>query len=426
MLLFSMLAAICYRNPKAGIRWLALLTPFWIEFKFPSLSGVRIGYVDVIVVSALLALWLKRRDPGQNNKIGFLLLFIGYNVFTLVANMPLFEEQPADKGIWMVYKLISFNLLYPIVIKHASDERTVFETVKCFLFASVMMAFLAVLQRPLGNQFNLFAFGTYADDLKFSLFHQDTRVIGTLRSPNELAGFLLWPLCIMTGIWLNYNGRRFLLYLSLLVMILALLLTYSRTGWIAYLLSFSLICILCKRKSLLVGICAILLCAVFILPQVVPGFGGTFVNRLTSINKREDDLAMIARNERWEYYSQQVMSNPWGLGVVPTGTFSEAASPHNNFLYLSLMSGIPGMVCAMLMLAGTVVTAYRNYLSATDPVFKGIFAGIFAAGGGFILHSFLESLWQNFQMGVLIWLLFGITIAYHGILRRRHEDLAGT
>lgn len=424
--MFVTLAIVCYRNPKTGIRCLALLTPFWIEFRFPALSGVRIGHVDVIVVAATLALLCKtERDPVPRNRILFLLPFIGYNIFTIMANMTIFEQCEPGKVRWMLYKLISFSMIYVVVIKHADDEQTVLETVKCFLFAAVVMAFFAVLQRPLGNQFNPFAVGTYAEEITSS-WGQENRVIGALRSPNELAAFLLWPLCIMTGITLNYKGRTLLPHISLLVMILALLLTYSRTGWIVYLLSFSLIGFLCQRKSLVVGIFVLLVCSVFILPELFPGLGGTFLNRLKSIQKRSDDLAMIARIERREYYSEQVRNNPLGLGVVPTGTFAEAAQPHNNFLYLSLMAGIPGMVCAMLLLAGIIVTAYRNYLCTTNPLLKGTFAGIFAAGVGFILQSFYESLWQNFQMGVLLWLLFGVTAAYNGITRNRHEDLART
>lgn len=74
--------------------------------------------------------------------------------------------------------------------------------------------------------------------------HSIFDVTGTLGNPGQLAGFLSVALTVMFGLYLLYRQRKFIKWLILslsLLMIFVLVLSDSRTGWVAALAGSSFV-----------------------------------------------------------------------------------------------------------------------------------------------------------------------------------------
>lgn len=254
------------------------------------------------------------------------------------------------------------------------------------------------------------------------MFNISFRVYSTLGNPNVLGEYFLLviPLCVgflfsaktwfQRVIWAGCFG----------VMMLCMVLTYSRGCWLGICLAAAIFMVMYDRRFLLVGI-AVLLAAPFILPDSI-------IQRLGSIGDMSDTstsyrvyiwLGTIAMLK--EYWFSGVGPGQTAYNVLyPYYSYSHVSAPHAHNLFLQTLcdTGICGLAVLLLVVFSgvrTLASAVKREQNRENRMFQS--AGI-AAMGGFMLQSMFDYTFYNYRVMMMFWAFLGVYLLF----TKLHEE----
>lgn len=220
--------------------------------------------------------------------------------------------------------------------------------------------------------------------------------VGTFFWKNPMAGYLILFIPIGIGAFLYFDGiTRWLFAIAVTIMFCGLVLTRSRAGWIAFILSFVIIflpSVLHKTKiKYLIAVSVIFIIGIIIGIALAPP--KTIADRAESIT-----FAMSGSLEE-QSFSDRIVMLKAGLNVVRDypifgiGPRSWPAIravylhkmtylprfPHNTYLQFTAELGIPGIILFLLALAMTFIPLIRaSYRREGSPISIGITSGAIA------------------------------------------------
>ncbi len=340
----------------------------------------------------------------------YLLLFILSYAVAIV-----FSISPSD-SLYPGLLTICF-VLVPLVIQNAliTRRQLEFATAAIILGAS-LVSIIAIGQYLLGVS----GASAWLDSDMFSDI--STRVYGTLQNPNMLAQFLV--LVLPFGAALLLNAKTFASRMVWLgccgLMVLALLLTFSRGGWVGAILAAGIFALLISPKLLLL-IPFALVALFFLLPD-------TIIDRFTSIGNMEDSSTSY-RVSIW-MGSLALLSDYWFCGVGPgTATFnliyplysySAAVAEHPHNLFLQLM--VDGGICVLILFL-LIVFAFCRHLCATlaarPPMALRLYLIAAIAGvGGFLAQGMTDYSFYNHRVALSYWVVIGLGIAWANLAQK--------
>lgn len=199
----------------------------------------------------------------------------------------------------LFYFITSLLLCYE-VMAYCQDRQSLRRLLAFLYFATLAMSLMAIAQRALGlvHLNASFTDPTINEGVP-------GRVYGTVDNPNNLSGILqmFLPLSAAFAGGAKRGWKRTLLSLGLLIPALALLMTYSRSGWLAIMLAAA-IWVFYRNKRLLPALAVLAVLAVPLLPHsVLTRFSTIFNNRDTSRDYRiriwRGVLAMLRDRGYW-------------------------------------------------------------------------------------------------------------------------------
>ncbi|MEM7801847.1 MAG: O-antigen ligase family protein, partial [Chloroflexota bacterium] len=263
--------------------------------------------------------------------------------------------------------------------------------------------------------------------------------------PNQLAGTIIWvfPLLIMIGLSCWQAGQRRLGALCLVLsggLILILLLSQSRGGWLGGLAAISLLIWLGSFTADQVswyrylrlgmpaaGILAILLLIIVLEPQTILNLwldppDRSLVGNLGTLSFRQ---------EVWLWAVAALQDFPitgTGLGTfrvvvyrlypIPFPVTYDLAHAHNVFLQVGLDFGLPGLILYLSILgtyfylgARLLFVPFSNRL---------IVMGLLSAMFGFHIYGLVDTIAIGAKPGLLFWLLLALM---DGAWRLNYSDL---
>lgn len=237
-------------------------------------SYALIASVGLLVIFSLLVAAGKRR-AFYPDELGFpFLLFVISCALSL-----LFTRNFGDSLRVLMFFVTAF-ILTLVVTADITDEGRLMKLMG-FIYAAVMItALYAIFQRITGVQ---------VDMLLTDLANNrgvPGRVYSTLDNPNNYAEFLVLftPLSAAFAVNVKYKKLRLPLSLCIALPMLAMLMTYSRSGWISILLAAIVFVYFSERKLIPLFF---LLCVL-----VIPFLPDSVMTRVTSIfNSRDTSTA---------------------------------------------------------------------------------------------------------------------------------------
>lgn len=240
------------------------------------------------------------------------------------------------------------------------------------------------------------------------------RVYSFFQNPNVYAYILVLftPVMLTMAVTVKSWRRRALFAVTAAVSAAALIMTYSRGGWLAFAFGiFVLMLLLCPKwvpPLIIVGVLAL------------PFLPSNITNRLLTIFTGSDS-SISSRNYIYSAAVRLIQRN-WLLGVglgtnalkrgvvyygVYQGSFPFVHC-HNIFLEIWGESGIFGL----LAFVGAVFTALRDGVRAkrraSTPLLRGIAAGSVAGVAGSMVFGLTDYAWVYPRVMVLFWLLMGV------------------
>lgn len=262
-------------------------------------SDVALLLTDLLIPSLVLA-WLGislgvRRKVYLPPLFNLILIFILVCVLSLLFALKQFSRGEVLVSSLFLVRWVEYVFLYIIgydLSKTLKDRELLYSNF--LLFVSLLVALAGFLQLQIIPDFSQMAQEGGWDP------HQG-RVLSTFFDPNFVGGFFTLAL-ILTATKLLYAKDRFWkLFLGLvwIIIFVALILTFSRSSYLAFVLAFGFLGLV-KVKKLLPVLLVLVVISYFLIPQVSERINNLF----------EGDFSSQARITSWLTAFQIISQNP--------------------------------------------------------------------------------------------------------------------
>lgn len=249
-----------------------------------------------------------------------------------------------------------------------------------------------------------------------------TRVYSTLENPNVLAEYLLLiiPFSVACFFTSHSKGKKFCFFVSTCIMVLCMVLTFSRGGWLGLLFAAAVFIVIWDRRFIVIGLLA-LIALYFILPE-------TIIGRFTSIGNMGDSSTSY-RVYIW-MGTLAMLKDYWICGVgpgmiayskiYPAYSYNGITAPHAHNLFLQIMCdcGAAGLFVFVIILFQYFRTTCSAIASVKDKDTNMYLIAAVSSVAGFIVQSMTDHSFYNYRVMFLFWIVIAI-----GILCARRMEL---
>jgi len=384
---------------RCGLLW---LTGFAGAFVFMEPSPYEVASLLAIVVFVATGLSLR---PAL---MPLVLLLIIYNIGFSIAVIPFLHL--AKPVIWV---LVSWYMAATAVLFAAALTTNTAQRLDLLARGCVVAAVIASLVGVLA----------YFRVLPFSdLFLRYDRARGTFNDPNVLGAFLIFPaLLALQRVFTGRPAEALRAVLVLAIVMMALLLSFSRAAWGQFAVTVALLMILMvitsrsrneRLRIVAIGVVgmfalALLVAALLSLDQV----GDLFKERASL--EQSYDTGHFGRFGRYLLGLSLALDQPYGVGPLQFGTiFPE--DPHNSYLNAFMSGGWISGICYPVLVVVTLVVGLR-FVAVRTP-WQQTYLAVFCAYVGVIGESVIIDTehWRHYYL--LLGLLWGLMAASRSYL----------
>ncbi len=335
-------------------------------------AGLAINISDIILAMTLVV-WLIEEILIKRNYNIFvneltkpLCLFISICLLSLLANfsnIQLYEFILSSLYLvrWVAYVFVFF-------IVYSFDQKTKLSIIKFLVLSQLLFIVLGFIQYFFyPNLRNLFYMGW--DDHLYRLF-------STFLDPNFAATqinlFIFFLIMIIKDDLFSLKKFKFILIILFGLSVAALLLTYSRSGYIMFILGVSISFWLLNNKRLIVILFLIFFLGVIIIPKNL-GSAGIELWRTASINARTESAnnALIIIKDHpifgVGFNTYRYAQRKYGFIVNRSEIPSHSdAGTDNSFLFVWATSGILGLIIYIYIWFVILRTNFASYSITTN------------------------------------------------------------
>ncbi|MBD3379940.1 MAG: hypothetical protein GF408_05700 [Candidatus Omnitrophica bacterium] len=277
----------------------------------------------------------------------------------------------ALKGMFYVFKLIEYFILYFIVINHVTRERQVKLFLIVLFFTSIVVAIYGITH--LGSVERISA-----------PFEGEGE-------PNTLGGYMLFIISLVAGLIYHYRSKRLLLVLMFIFLIPTFVFTLSRASYLGMFAALFAFAGLSRDKRIINASLVLLLlfmgAVVFGPPVLKDRVIGAFKPEESQSLKKVGAISLgpspAARIESWQNLIQKRFPKRPLLGWGVTGTeFLDS----QYFLVLG-ETGIVGLGAFLWLMWSVWKGALYSYRHVEKPLYKGLSMGFMVGFSGLLLHA---------------------------------------
>jgi len=376
---------------------------------------------------------LKREKTSSFlKKVGWILMFTGIPLGSTITAIPFLffanVVEPAkkrDKNIVVVLAILFVLSFLPSLINAQNKLLTLGSVLSLALMIyAVFLGVNYIVQR--GDFFNflikiLIISATFSSVYaltiyfrNFDFIHFGTRARTLFAGENTLGGVtvfsIIWTLTYLTHVG---NKRKLWLGLVLLLMILALVFSFSRGAWlgaVGALISYGF----WEKKARLKVVIALFIAGIVLLS--LPSLRG----RLASIANLSHPLTR-ERIYIWKATWEMIKAHPLlGIGMdnysivyqkymLKGAEISNPSSAHNIFLNIWVEGGLLALFSFTGIVIITFVKGFRLIRSSSGLV-RAIAIASFSALLGILIHNQVDTTLYSMHVGPIFWLLVGMII----------------
>lgn len=351
-------------------------------------------------------------------------LFMAAGALWLVARRRLAPPAPASPLRWPM----AFFLLAGLV-SAMSSPRLGASLLEAARIAAVVMMVLVLeallVKRSYARPLLIAVFGSAVIPLAVAAYQVSSgtrifqaggfsRITGTFLHPNPFAIYLTLVLVMGMALVPHVRGWARVGLVALIgPCVVFLILTYTRTAWIAALVGLLVVGALQSRKlivGLLVG-AAVILVAV---PSVLGRFADVGEERHLSGTPGN---SLVWRFEYWGTALSLVEGHTiTGIGLKMTQfETEEAKAPHNDFIRTYVETGLLGLGAYLALLVALVRTARRSVATALPGLDRGLAVGFAGCVTAFLLISVVSNV---ISQVVLLWYVAAFAVLTASVQRR--------
>jgi len=428
-------------RPEYGLYLLIFAVP-WGSVREIRLGAMTVGVTEALI-GLVLAAWLAKMIATREIKTVHpplllpLLIFLGAILLSLTVTLSL---QYSLKEILKWLEVLGIYLFVVNVI----GKREAKVIVLLILLAGISQALLGIYQ----------FFGRVGPE-GFLLFDRFMRAYGTFEQPNPYGGYLgmVLPLAYSLSLGAKGYGARdkgqgirdkgaapyslplassiltALATTGLVLMLAAMLMTWSRGAWLGFIAAFVVMNVVrSRRAAALFALALILLSFVIVmgglqlLPEAItqrfldflPFLSGVDISR---VEITPANFAVIERLAHWQAGWDMFSEHPWlgvGIGnyepVYPAYALPYWDDPlghaHNYYLNIAAEAGLVGLSAYLILCAAVFWQVWRA-VRRTSGYWQGVAVGILGILTHLTVHNFFDNLYVH-GMYVHIAILLGL------------------
>ena len=387
--------------------------------------------LTAIFLLAVAAFWgvLTFTTPvGQGITPTQLLVTLYWGIATIAT---VFSPVPTA-ALSGLLKLTLYILFFALAVRILRQPPWRNRIMTVYLLTAMVVSAYGIRQAFLGAR----SLATWVDPT--SPLADTVRVYSYLGNPNLLAGYLIPAVCFSIAAcfaWQGWGCKALGVGMSVLNLS-ALVLTYSRGGWIGCVIALLLLSVLLlywfsQRWSVfwqtwavplvLLGLSVGIALAVLALEPLRV--------RVLSIFAGREDSSNNFRINVWAAVIEMIRDRPW-LGIGPgNSAFNKiyplyqrprftALSAYSIFLELAVETGAIGLLCFSWLLfttlaqAGRYLNQARQGLSTLPPAQIYWLLGSMATIAGMLGHGLVDTVWYRPQISTLWWFNLGLIASY--------------
>ena len=350
-----------------------------------------------------------KRELYYPDKLGFPLVLC---VLALILSM-FFSVIPSDSIRILIFFLASFVFMYTLAADITTPERLM--KLLAFIYLAVILtSCYAIIQRA----FNLVHASASYTDLKANV-GVPGRVTSTLDNPNNFAEFLILflPVSAVFAATRKKPLWSLILCLALAVPAVALLMTYSRSGWISVMLA-AFVYVWLRNKKLIPALIILCIAAIPFLPDSI-------MTRLATLSNLKDSSSSH-RLALWQGVLYMIRDY-WltGIGLGPKsfaalyplyaqqGALTGAYHTQMQFMEFIVEMGVLGFIAFMWMILKNIKDIVISQ-KTKNGIAKLTLIACAASFIGIAFSCCVEYIWFYPRDMFAYFILFGISI---GVMR---------
>jgi hypothetical protein len=286
-----------------------------------------------------------------------LLLLVVFNASGLIALINAYGNDKTVQYTATSVYLAAVTLIFACLFSEPNTRR-----LDVMRTAYILTAVLAALEGMAGY-FRLFP-GS-------DMFLVEARATGMFKDPNVFGPFLIWPALALLERLLT-DRLRLLPIAGLGVLLIGLMLSFSRGAWFHFAVSGGLLIVLCLltapsttvrfRIVALSAISLIGLAGAAVLLLSIPSVASMFAERVHLFNSY--DIGQGGRFRLQELAVTAVLNYPHGMGPFEFARLN-GLQQHNVYLQAFLVYGWIGGAAYLLLLGATLFVAFRTMFLRT-------------------------------------------------------------
>jgi O-antigen ligase len=404
--------------PKLVVLWVLLGVVLWL-LALSTIKGQRttrfrfIGVIDLPVLA-----------------------FVALNLLALALSedrrQSLFGEQLQHQGVLTTLLYVAFFFVGRVLIVTNHRLR--------MLFGAVAVGATGVSAYAIVQKLGL--------DPIWKGYLPSGRVFSTIGQPNALAAYLVIAIPVTATLTLGQKKSvRIAAVAGLATMVVALLVTYSRGGYLGLAAAVVVFIYACRGRTTRdrplqrtyagVGMVALLLTVVLVAP--IRGVLTSTWNRAWSVSAVNNDESIGAHFDLWRVAVRIIEAHPVvGTGpetfpevfptyspmVLPASTVRDldqfrVESPHNEMLAITSGAGIPTGLSYLILLAGAASVLWRAARRDANMAVRVAMAAVLAVEAGhFVTDSFMSA---EVTGSWLFWTLIGAAL---GVISTSTSELS--
>lgn len=425
------------RQPKGALYWALLILSYFsiVNFVLRTTIGEIPGIGDLVplwkegLIVVLYLLWRQKAKSEGGIHIHktplhwtILITFIVFVLSVIAAKFapaitqvsgidaPLIPTLATTiDGLRVVFEPALYFL---VLIQLIDTEDTLKMMIHGILIAAATIALYGILQRVMGVESPpSWTYSGYEEGIKL-------RVFSSIGNPNALAGFMVLtaPIAVSFTLWSKQWKDRLIYGAISLVLMITLVLTYSRGAWIGFVAGMVLYAFIIRNKKFLIlfGIGVAGVAIVFqdtILNRLIFAFTPEYLNKSAESGR----LAFWTR----AFYIWK--DNPVfgaGLGLVGDSVAVRHQVPgatwiDNQYVKLLAETGTVGILSYLVMLVTPLVQGWKYIFSreAKGSFLYALNAGIMAALFGMMVENVTAAILEDLNVATHFWVLIGLLYA---------------